>query len=104
MNFGCMADEILDTYPLKRVREMHVSGGSWMEAVSARGTPIRRDTHDEAVPETVFEMLDMVLPRCPKTRMVILERLGHTLGDPRENEGFREDFRRMKAIISSHAG
>jgi uncharacterized protein (UPF0276 family) len=104
MNFDCTADEILASYPLERVREMHISGGSWMEAVSARGTPIRRDTHDEAVPETVFQMLAAVLPRCPETRVVIFERLGHTLGGEGEAETFRDDFLRMKSIISSHAG
>lgn len=103
MNFSCGAEEILSSYPLERVREMHISGGSWMEAVTARGTPIRRDTHDEAVPETVFQLLDDVLPRCPQTRVVILERLGNTLEGPEDAERFRDDFRRMKAIISSHA-
>ena len=102
-NFGCSTEQILSTYPLERVREMHVSGGSWMEAVTARGTPIRRDTHDDAVPEEVFEMLANALPRCPQTRIVVLERLGNTLTDERAAEDHRRDFRTMKSILSHHA-
>lgn len=102
-NFGCSAERILSTYPLDRVREMHVSGGSWMEAVTARGTPIRRDTHDDAVPEEVFEMLTEALPKCPKTQVVVLERLGNTLTDSSAAEDLRRDFLRMKSILSHHA-
>mgnify|MGYP002784701554 CR=1 FL=1 len=101
MNFGCTAAEILSTYPLARVREMHISGGSWMEANSARGTPIRRDTHDEDVPEAVFTLLAEVLPQCPATEVVVFERLGHSLADPATHEGMRNDFLRMKSILSA---
>ncbi len=99
-NFGCSAGEILASYPLQRVREMHVSGGSWMEALSARGTPIRRDTHDDDVPEEVFKMLEEALPQCPRTEVVVFERLGNSLSDPAAREGMRRDFLRMKSIVS----
>lgn len=101
-NFGCSADAILSTYPLDRVREMHISGGSWMEALTARGTPIRRDTHDDDVPEEVFAMLKEALPQCPQTQVVIFERLGNSLSDPAARDGMRNDFLRMKSIVSGH--
>ncbi len=100
MNFDFSAEEILSTYPLDRVREMHISGGSWMEACTARGTPIRRDTHDEAIPEDVFILLEKALPMCPNTRVVVCERLGNTLSDSSAQENLRQDFRRMKSILT----
>lgn len=99
-NFHCGAEEILSSYPLERVREMHISGGSWQEAQSGRGHPIRRDTHDDDVPETVFALLRQALPRCPQTRVVIFERLGNTLADPSARQRMRADFLRMKSIIA----
>jgi uncharacterized protein len=102
MNFDRSAKEILSSYPLERVREMHISGGSWMEAVTARGGPIRRDTHDDDVPEEVFGMLKEALPLCPQTEVVIFERLGYTLADPKAQDGMRNDFMRMKSIVSGH--
>ncbi|MEI7928632.1 MAG: DUF692 family multinuclear iron-containing protein [Verrucomicrobiales bacterium] len=102
MNFNCSADQILSSYPLERVREMHISGGSWMEAVTARGTPIRRDTHDDDVPEEVFALLRNALPRCPNTEVVIFERLGDTLDNPGAQERMRTDFLKMRSIVSGH--
>ena len=43
-NFQLSATEILSFYPLKRVRELHLSGGSWSQNGTAT---IRRDTHDQ---------------------------------------------------------
>src|SRR5262245_38164176 len=36
-NFGLSIEELLDLYPLGRVRELHVSGGSWSKVTSADG-------------------------------------------------------------------
>jgi uncharacterized protein len=102
MNFGCSLEDIIDTYPLSRVREMHVSGGSWMEALSARGTPIRRDTHDDDVPDEVFKMLESALPRCPQTEVVIFERLGSSLATPVDHEHMQADFLRLKTILENY--
>jgi len=77
-NFAIPAHTLLDDYPLDRVTELHVSGGSWSEWDGGR---IRRDTHDGAVPRDVFELLPDVLTRCPHVEYVILERLGGSLGD-----------------------
>lgn len=98
-NFRLSWQELLDDYPLTRVRELHVSGGSWGEAPSAPGQTIRRDTHDDAVPAEVFSLLEEILPLCPKTVAVIFERLGHTLPDTFSHERFREDFLTTKQLV-----
>ena len=98
-NFRLSPTDILEHYPLNKVREIHVSGGSWAEAPSS-STPIRRDTHDDAVPKEVFALLKYVVPRCPNLKVVFLERLGDTLQSPQDAQQFRRDFMQMKAIVS----
>lgn len=71
-------------------------GGSWSQGTRAR---IRRDTHDDAVPEAVFELLALVLERCPQVEAVIFERLGNSLGRIDEQFRFRLDFARIKQIV-----
>lgn len=99
-NFGLNARELILSYPLHRVKEMHLSGGSW-ESSEYSTRPIRRDTHDDAVPDEVFELLEWALPRCPHTDVVVLERLGDTLRDEEDAQGFRRDFRRMRGIVQA---
>lgn len=98
MNFGIDAREIMHTYPLHRVKEIHVSGGSWEDSAYA-AQPIRRDTHDQAVPEAVLELLAYALPHCPRTDVVILERLGDTLLLEADELRFREEFLQVKEIV-----
>ena len=73
-----------------------------MEALSARGTPIRRDTHDDDVPDEVFKMLETALPRCPQTEVVIFERLGSSLATPVDHEHMQADFLRLKTILENY--
>ncbi|MEO0376782.1 MAG: DUF692 family multinuclear iron-containing protein [Cyanobacteria bacterium P01_A01_bin.17] len=98
-NFQISAAELLALYPLHRVRELHISGGSWSEG--SRGK-IRRDTHDQPVPEAVFELLTLVLPQCPNVQFVIFERLGNTLLRASEQHQFRQDFARLQTIVQTH--
>ena len=99
-NFGSTADELMRTYPLHRVRELHVSGGSWSES-SVADAPVRRDTHDEAVPDEVFALVAPALALCPNVRAVIFERLGDTLSDE-DAAQFQADFRRLKESVAQH--
>lgn len=80
-------------YPLHRVRELHVSGGSL--------TPIgfRRDSHDDGTPEDVLELVRFVVPRCPNLEVVILERSDRTLFGAHEAEAFREEFAALKRAV-----
>jgi uncharacterized protein (UPF0276 family) len=97
-NFGLSIDELLESYPLARVRELHVSGGSWSQAAS--GGPVRRDTHDGPVPPEVLAAVPLALRRCPRVQAVIFERLGGTLLEAADAAGLRDDFRRLKETVA----
>ena len=97
-NLDLDAREVAATYPLDRVREIHVSGGSW-DHRDAR--TIRRDTHDDTVPDEVLELLAAVAPRCAALETVVYERLGTTLGDPTTHDAFRADVRTVQQIVSA---
>jgi uncharacterized protein (UPF0276 family) len=96
-NFGIPLLDLVKTYPLKRVREIHVAGGSW----SKYGTRsrIRRDTHDGRVPSEILAVLPKVVALCPRLRFVMLERLPSAFGGAEDAAGFREDFRRMASAL-----
>ena len=96
INFRRSLDQLLAMYPLHRVRELHISGGSWSAGADER-KPIRRDTHDGPVPHELFEWVPRVLARCPHVEAVIFERLGGTLA-PEDDEQFRSDYRRLKEV------
>jgi uncharacterized protein (UPF0276 family) len=99
VNFDISFDALIGKYPLERVREVHVSGGSWSEPERQRGAkPIRRDTHDGPLPEALFTWLPTVLERCPRVEAVIMERMGGTLAEA-DDEPFRRDFRRLKEVV-----
>jgi hypothetical protein len=67
------------------------------------GKPVRRDTHDEAVPEVVFEFLSKTISNCPNVKFVVLEQLGTALGTQASQAAFQSDFLRMDSIIKSLA-
>jgi uncharacterized protein (UPF0276 family) len=102
-NFAVSIRELMESYPLPLVRELHVSGGSWSQGRggghSAGGLGIRRDTHDGPVPEEVFAAVELALTRCPHVVAVIFERLGGTLPAAADEAQFREDFQRLKTIV-----
>lgn len=99
VNFGVPILDLARTYPLERVLEIHVSGGSWSQH-GAKRAKVRRDTHDGRVPEEVFEALPAVLALCPKARFVIFEKLPQSFKTKADAEGFRADFRRMKTTVT----
>lgn len=101
VNYGFAAEQILGLYPLDRVRELHVSGGSWWEAPG--GAAFRRDTHDQAVPEAVFAMLALALRHCPRIEMVYLERMGGTMPTAEAREEVRADYRRVVETVDAAA-
>ena len=101
-NFDIEPDRLLDWYPLDRVRELHVSGGSWSES-TVSSQAIRRDTHDAEVPEPVFKLLPLALARCPGVEAVIFERLEGTVSTPGAAEQLRRDYRRIAELVRKHA-
>jgi uncharacterized protein (UPF0276 family) len=73
-------EDYLSRLDLTRVIEIHVSGGSesapgWLPG----GRTMRLDSHDSAVPDEVFRLLERVLPCCPNLRGVTLERMEGTV-------------------------
>lgn len=98
-NFHLDPFELLEAYPLDRVGEIHVSGGSWFQ--SHGGRRLRRDTHDGPVPEALFEWLPKLLSLCPKLDFVILERIAGTMLEEAQQLGFREDYRRLKDVLTA---
>jgi uncharacterized protein len=102
-NFDIAFDDIIKLYPLNRVREIHISGGSWQDAPSVSGRPVRRDTHDESVPDIVFKFLSEAIPKCPNLKFVVLEQLGTALDTHASQLAFQSDFLRMDGIIKSSA-
>ncbi len=98
-NFGIEIDSILAYYPLDRVREIHISGGSWQHSSTNPSKRIRRDTHDHAVPNEVFELLSYTIPYCPNLKYVILEQLGRSLGAEQHKSQFQKDFCKMSEIV-----
>lgn len=99
-NFSIPFEAIIDLYPLNRVREIHISGGSWDHSEVEEGRRIRRDTHDDAVPAAVFQLLEMTITRCPHLQYVVLEQLGTGLLTPESKQQFYQDFGRMESIVS----
>ncbi|WP_310392843.1 DUF692 family multinuclear iron-containing protein [Hymenobacter sp.] len=98
-NFSVPYEELIGLYPLDRVREIHISGGSWEDSALVPGQKVRRDTHDGAVPEEVFQLLERTMPKCPHLKYVVLEQLGNGLKTDRSRALFRRDFRRMEGLV-----
>ncbi|SEW55861.1 multinuclear nonheme iron-dependent oxidase [Chitinophaga arvensicola] len=101
-NFNIPFEEILALYPLHKVREIHISGGSWQPAPDNPVKKIRRDTHDDAVPEEVFALLEHTIARCPHLKYVVLEQLGNALYTANSKHLFYTDFGRMEKIVQAN--
>jgi uncharacterized protein (UPF0276 family) len=98
-NFDIDFEQMLSYYPLERVREIHISGGSWDDQSAAPGKIVRRDTHDDQVPEEVFKYLEAALLQCPNLKFVVMEQLGTALYTMERQAAFRSDFLRMDEIV-----
>jgi uncharacterized protein (UPF0276 family) len=98
-NFDIGIDDLISLYPIHRVREIHVSGGSWEDSHIRPDKKIRRDTHDDAVPEDVFQLLEYAIGKCPHLKYVVLEQLGTALDTTESRSRFQEDFLRLGAIV-----
>ncbi|MFD1873475.1 DUF692 family multinuclear iron-containing protein [Hymenobacter bucti] len=103
-NFAIDYEDLLKLYDLDRVREIHLSGGSWEDSQLLPTRKIRRDTHDEAVPAEVFALLARTLPRCPNLKYVVLEQLGNSLKTEPSRAQFRRDFAQMAALVQQPGG
>lgn len=98
-NFSLDFETIIQAYPLDRVREIHISGGSWEPSGILPERTIRRDTHDDAVPDAVFDLLKRMVPLCKNLKFVLLEQLGIALHTPESQYRFQQDFNQMQEIV-----
>lgn len=103
-NFGIPLMTLAAYYPLNRVEEIHVSGGSWCEHI-AQGSrrKLRRDTHNDAVPEELFSFLAELLPCCPNLKYVVLEQMPEALTSPEQQRQFIADYATLKTLVVNHA-
>lgn len=100
-NFSLPFDDVIRLYPLQRVREIHISGGSWEPAKVLPGKKVRRDTHDSGVPTEVFELLKTAMDICPNLKYVVLEQLGTGLKTVNSRQQFYDDFLQMQEIVAA---
>jgi uncharacterized protein (UPF0276 family) len=100
-NFEVSLSDVLGAVPVERVREIHVSGGSDLPPWPNGRDRVRCDTHDDRIPEPVFDLLRRALECCPNVLAVIFERLGGTIRDETAAETVRDDFRRVRSIVSA---
>jgi uncharacterized protein (UPF0276 family) len=98
-NFGIPFEEIIALYPLDKVREIHISGGSWDQPEADPQRSIRRDTHDDGVPPEVFVLLHQTIDRCPHVRYIVMEQLGTALTSQASRDTFYHDFGVMESIV-----
>ncbi len=85
--------------PLERVIEIHVSGGKDSDPAWLKDRAVMRlDSHDDAVPEAVFELLEWTLPKCPNLEAVTLERMEGTVEDD-DVPLLEGEIRRLREMI-----
>jgi uncharacterized protein (UPF0276 family) len=89
---------LLASYPLERVRELHVSGGGW---AITRDRRVRTDSHDDAVPAPTAGLLAEALRMCPAVEVVILERRADTLTTEKARAAWRADFHAVKELVDA---
>lgn len=99
-NFDVDIQEIVKLYPLEKVKEVHLSGGSWQDSIYGK-KPVRRDTHDDRIPEELMNILPDVLSQCNNLSYIIIERLGHTLNTEADKQVFLDDFKKVQIIVEA---
>jgi uncharacterized protein (UPF0276 family) len=89
----------VEALALDRVIEIHLSGGSESEAGWVRGGRVfRLDGHDGPVPDEVWALFEHVLPRCPRLRAVIVERMTGTL-DAASARAYADELERAREVV-----
>ncbi len=101
-NFKIDMMELVKMYPLDKVREIHLSGGSWQNSVYTKKLKkVRRDTHDDKIPNEIFQIFPQVLRICPNLKYVIYERLGTTLNTEKDKKDLRNDFKKIRKMMDA---
>jgi uncharacterized protein (UPF0276 family) len=92
---------LVESLPLDRVREIHVSGGSEWRPPGDPRRALWTDSHDGPVPEEVFDIVPFALERCPNAETVIFERFQDTLETESDVTSFREDYRTLRSVVAA---
>lgn len=100
-NFNIEIMDLVDLYPLEKVHEIHLSGGSWENSIYTKDRKIRRDTHDSDIPQELFDILPEVISRCSCLKYIIIERLGHTVRTESDKLSFLSDFKKVRQIVNN---
>lgn len=100
VNFGVPLLDMVKTYPLELVEEIHCAGGAWSEH---GGSKVRRDTHDGRLPQEILDALPAVIKLCPRVKFVLFEKLPTSFENDGDAAHFREDYLRMARAVK-HAG
>lgn len=100
-NFKMSMEELMNLYPLHLVKEIHVSGGSWSEF---KGQKVRRDTHDNPVPDAVWISLQYALKKCSNLEYIILEQMNGSLDTEKAQIDFRNDFHKIQELVRTYGG
>ena len=74
-----------------------VAAGKTLLSIAER--KIRRDTHDNAVPAEVFQLLERTIDKCPNLKYVVMEQLGTGLKTEESRKLFYDDFILMENIV-----
>lgn len=98
LNFNMSFEEILETLPFHRIKEMHISGGSFRD-IRYENRTIYCDSHDSAIPEDLFLLLEKNLPHLLPIDALIFERMGNTFSNQYEISRFQDDFANLKSIV-----
>ena len=98
INFNMSFEEVLDTLPLHRLKEIHVSGGAF-RSIKYENKSIYCDSHDAAIPQELFSLLEKYLPRFPHVDAIIFERMGNTFLSQQDIDQFKDDFTILKSLV-----
>lgn len=98
-NLGFDPRAYLARLDLARVIEIHVAGGGpsepgWLPS----GRSYLLDSHEAAVPESVWALLEELAPRCPGLRGITLERMEGTVG-PDDVAPIAEELARLRGLV-----
>lgn len=102
VNYGFDPVELMERYPLARVKELHIAGGQLAYPKSdPEGRAFRRDGHDDVVPDGAFGLVAHALARCEDLEVIILEHTDHALQSDAQLARYREDFHRLRALTDA---
>lgn len=93
-NHGHPPRTALDGFPLDRIVEMHVAGGT---EKNVRGWSYVEDDHRPTVLPETWEIFEWLAPRCPNLRAVVFECERNPLPDTLDG------FSRIRAILEQSA-